>query len=180
LENTQIKGKEKKPKSVGQAQSNIQRALMVFQERKPYGLPHYYVDNIESLRGVLKGQQEVIWGMLSAIREIYPQSEPRNQSYLHLTNTGLPYSLDHLRRLELSIIVWLKSLGLVGSGERIVTILEIEREIRNGTLLCELAQIIAKKKLNGVFKSPKTDATALANLQKALECFRSISRINRK
>lgn len=168
-----------------QAQHNIQRALRLFEQKKPGMIPQYYTDSVECIRGVLCGHKDVTWGLLSTIREIYPQTEPRNQPYLHLTNTGLPYSVAQLRKLEISLLNWLKALGLIGdktmnSAGKVVTILELEREIRNGTLLCDLAQIISGKHLPGVFRSPKTDATALANLSKALECFRALPRLTHK
>ncbi len=182
LENTRIQGKVRKPTAVRQAQQNIQRALRVFQERKPGALPLYYTDSVECVRGVLCGHGNVVWGLLNAIREAYPQTEPRNQPYFHLTNTGLPYSIPQLRKLEISLLLWLKSLGLVSEkpNGKLVTILELEREIRNGTLLCDLAEIMSKRRIHGVFRSPKTDATALANLSKSLECFRCLPRISHK
>lgn len=144
-------------------------------------MPHYYVNGLDCIQGILRGQKDVIWGLLSAIREIYPHTEPINQPYFHLTNINLPYSIEDLRKLELSLIKWIQVLGLENiSKKQPVTILEYETYIRNGTLLCELAEKITRKPLHGVFKNPKTDSTALSNIRKACESLRKLPMIKQK
>jgi len=184
LENIRIPNKIIKPIAVRQAQQNIQKALRYLFKAKPYSFPTYFIDSIECIQAILRGQRNAIWGLLNSIREAYPQTEPRNQPYLHLIGIELPYSVDKLRRLEISILVWLKALGVIpmkrNEDNRLVSILEIEHEIRNGTLLCEIAQILSGQHLHGIFKNPKTDATSLTNIRKALDCLRSLPRINPK
>lgn len=58
--------------------------------------------------------------------------------------------------------------------------LEIEDEIRNGTILCRLGEVMSGERIKGVFKEPKSDATSMVNLRKAFECFRRLPRIDRK
>eukprot|EP00826_Nyctotherus_ovalis_P042013 TRINITY_DN4283_c0_g3_i4.p1 TRINITY_DN4283_c0_g3~~TRINITY_DN4283_c0_g3_i4.p1 ORF type:complete len:576 (+),score=56.75 TRINITY_DN4283_c0_g3_i4:321-2048(+) len=78
--------------------------------------------------------------------------------------------------LEHSIINWLRRIGTV--RDNIKTLCDINREIRNGTLLCEIAEVLTRKKLHGIFRCPKTDITAMSNIKKALECLRTLPRIN--
>lgn len=96
-------------------------------------------------------------------------------------NIKLPYSLEELRKLELSIIKWLQNIGLESVlKKKPISILDIEPEIRNGTLLCELAEKLGGKHITGIFKDPKTDTIALSNLRKACECIRSLHLIKHK
>lgn len=181
LENTRIVGKSNIINSVNQASRNIARALTLFEEKKPNQLPHYFKNLQRITESILRGEDDAIWGLLSAIREMYPHTDLQNKTFFHLVNTGLPYTVDEIRKLEISLIQWLQSLGLIKS-QNIATILDFEKEIRNGTLLCELAQIISNNKqpINGIFKDPKTDATAISNIRKALENLRKLSKISHK
>ncbi len=51
--------------------------------------------------------------------------------------------------------------------------IELQHFISNGTLLCETVSTVFNIKLTGVFKEPKTDATSLSNIRKALDVLRS-------
>lgn len=166
---------------MNQASRNIEKALALFEEKKPNKLPHYFKNVQRITESILRGEDDAIWGLLSAIREMYPQTDQQSKTFFHLLNTGLPYSVEELRQLEISLIYWLQSLGLIRT-QNVTSILDIEKEIRNGTLLCELAQIISKSKhpLTGIFKDPKTDTTAISNIRKALEILRKLSKISHK
>jgi hypothetical protein len=166
LECIKLLGKFPNPKAVFQAERNIHRALHTLSKH----IPSYYLENAECIQGILKGNKEAIWGLLNSIRESYTTQE-------QTTNTL--YSTENVRKLEVSLTKWLKRLGVI-RGVSTNSIFEVSKEIRNGTLLCEVAEIMCKKKLNGVFKNPKTDATALMNIRKALDALRTLPRINLK
>jgi hypothetical protein len=81
-----------------------------------------------------------------------------------------------MKLLETSIMNWIKSLGVLskyGSSYNDAQILiEIQREISNGSLLCELVSTIFNVKITGMFKDPKTESTAISNIRKSLEILR--------
>jgi len=169
LEHVKLLGKFPNPKAVSQAERNIHRALHTLSKYTP----SYYLENTECIQSILKGNKEVIWGLLNSIRESYITTQE------YKINIKLPYSNENVKKLEVSLIKWLKRLGVI-RGINTTSIFEISREIKNGTLLCEVAEIICKKKLHGVFRNPKTDATALMNIRKALDALRMLPRINLK
>ncbi len=133
---------------------------------------------IESL---LRGERDTIWGLLSAIRETYPQTDQQNKTCFHLLNTGLQYSLTEMRRLESSLLGWLQSLHIVRPPPqgRQLNLLDIEHEVRNGTLLCSLASVLTRNvaRLGGIIPDPRSTAAALSNLRKACECLRRLPKI---
>ena len=55
---------------------------------------------------------------------------------------------------------------------KIDSINEIEREITQGVLLCDLVGLVFNVKIFGVFREPRTENTCLANIRKALEILR--------
>ena len=72
-------------------------------------------------------------------------------------------------------------MGVIEKDQReAMSILELENEIRKGTLLCKIADIMCPNKVNGTFRNPKTNATALMNISKALNSLRSLPRISLK
>jgi hypothetical protein len=94
-----------------------------------------------------------------------------------------------MRQLDLSLVNWLRSLGLfrkLGLREetfprgRIDSINEIEREITQGVLICDLVGLVFNVKINGVFREPKTEITCLANIRKALEILRRQRNMSQK
>ena len=97
-------------------------------------IPKCYINNSEV---ILNSDRNVIWGLLNNIREAYVKVIPKTQCYSHLMNMKLPYSMEDTRKLEISIIKWLRKLNIL-RHENIYSILEILEEIRNGTLLCHL------------------------------------------
>ncbi len=98
-------------------------------------------------------------------------------------NTGLPYNMNELHELELSLVSWLRTLGLIrvppGTAAP-TTLLEFEPQIRNGTLLCELARTLQGRPPAGTIRSPRTSASAVSNIRKALESFRRLPRISHR
>lgn len=147
------------PNSVMQAQENIRQALSAFQR---FGkLPR---SGAEAVRGILRGDKNAIWGLLSKIREHYD---------LHISAIGM----DEYKSIETSLISWLKSLGVICHSES-RPIAEIEK-LRNGTALCKLAEILLKKP-HKLLNNPKSEANRLANIRVALNSFKQLPRLDTK
>ena len=66
---------------------------------------------ITCLEHIMKGDRLVIWGLLNQLREIYPDICPK-QTKEFLERIDLPYSLEELRDLEISILGWLSQIGM--------------------------------------------------------------------
>lgn len=52
------------------------------------------------------------------------------------------------------------------------SLIQIQKELSNGILLTEIVSTIFNVKIPGIFKEPKTEATALANIRKPLDILR--------
>ena len=85
----------------------------------------------------------------------------------------MPYTPDELTQLDLSIIHWLKEIGQLKAlsidFEKVDSVLDLQGVISNGVLLCALISRVLKVRITGVFKSPKTEATCLSNIRKAMK-----------
>ena len=101
-----------------------------------------------------------------------------------MQNLALPYSQGELKLLEISLINWLKRLNLFsklyGSSFDVESLVQVQKDISNGILLADLVASLFNVKLHGIFKDPKTEATALANIRKPLEVLRRQSRMSQK
>lgn len=99
-------------------------------------------------------------------------------------NLMLPYSQGEIKLLETSILNWIKSMGVLGKfGSQyndVQALLEIQKELSNGSLLCEIVQTIFNVKINGIFKDPKTESTAISNIRKSLEVLRKQNKMSQK
>ena len=129
---------------------------------------------------ILRGEKKVIWKTLSAIRELYPQTNECNAIPLHLLNIGIKKSNNEIISLEQSIINWLQALHLARDGE--ATLIDMEDKIRSGVLLCELANVLHRytSKVHGLIYQPKNQAAALSNIKKAFVLFRELPLKNKK
>ena len=80
--------------------------------------------------------------------------------------------------MELSLMDWLKTIGALqkNSDSNITDI----NEVRNGTMLCRLAEIVSNRKLYGILNNPKSDANSLTNIKKSLDCFKNLPGIDMK
>jgi len=106
------------------------------------------------------------------------KQSPTDNDYSYLLNTEVQCDLSELRNLEVRAISWLKSLNMISSNASL-TFKDIEENIRNGTILCNLASMMGGGKIK-VYKSPKTDSAALYNIRKAFDAFRKFPRISHK
>eukprot|EP00826_Nyctotherus_ovalis_P052532 TRINITY_DN6674_c0_g2_i1.p1 TRINITY_DN6674_c0_g2~~TRINITY_DN6674_c0_g2_i1.p1 ORF type:complete len:373 (+),score=53.81 TRINITY_DN6674_c0_g2_i1:710-1828(+) len=103
---------------------------------------------------------------------------PVESDYSYLLNTEVSCDIAELRNLEVKAISWLQEMGIIMSGSDL-TLKDIEKDVRNGTILCELANVMSKTKIK-MYNSPKTDSAALYNIRKAFDVFRKLPRISHK
>lgn len=92
-------------------------------------------------------------------------------------NLNLPYAPAEIKLLETSLLNWLKSMGVLIKFKdnhhlEVQTLLELQKDFANGSLLCELVQTMFNLKIPGIFKDPKTESTMLSNIRKSLEILR--------
>lgn len=91
------------------------------------------------------------------------------------SNLSLPYTVGELKLLEISLINWLKKLGIfskIFGTVEIDSFIMIQKELTNGILLSELISTIFNLKIPGIFKDPKVEATCISNIRKPLEILR--------
>jgi len=173
--NTTLKGKFRHPTSLVQANTNVILALESFNEKR--ALEDCYRNHEKTSELILKGEHDVIWGIILNMKERSPETNKHNIP-LHLLNTGLPYSLEEVIKIENTVITWLKDLNLIDST--ITKILEIEERIRSGKLLYELATIMHNYNIRTIITEPKNSVTALSNIRKAFELFRKLPKVNKR
>ena len=58
------------------------------------------------------------------------------------------------------------------NADLIESLIEVQHDIANGNLLCEVVSTIFNVKIPGTFKDPKTESTCISNIRKALEILR--------
>ena len=173
LEKCRIPNIDKSPESVQSVRENIEKALCLLRDRNP-SLPLSLLRQGERLS---QGSTKLLWNLLWTLRTAYPSAkqeiveapEPKSE---------LPYKGVNLKRLEMSVVSWIYSLGVSGRGTCPQDLTDIMGEIRSGGLLCDLVAKVLPCTIPGVTRSPKSDSVALANIKKALEPLRKNSRMS--
>ncbi|CAI2358904.1 unnamed protein product [Moneuplotes crassus] len=166
------------PKTMKDCRDNIDQAFAICEqiEHLKERIPQNFLANREM---VLKGDHANIWGLLDCLRNLYPDILPR-EHLAYLENT-LPYLPKELVALEASLLNWIHSCGALKSYKVPPTsLLEIEEDLKNGTLYCRLVQFIFNIKLPGVFADPKSESTKISNLRKALEVLKKEKSMSQK
>ena len=64
--------------------------------------------------------------------------------------------------------------------EKVDSILDLQSVISNGVLLCALVSRVFKIRITGVFKNPKTEATCLSNIRKAMKVLQTSRKMSQK
>ena len=121
---------------------------------------------------ITRGLPNYVWALLSLIKESYASVSNPRRGQFHLEKINLGYNDQEVKQLEQSIIAWLKSLGIVRQVNSIQSIIDIEANIKNGTLLCKLVSLLFSCSILGVNENPRTKASELSNIRKALEVLR--------
>ena len=77
---------------------------------------------------------------------------------------------------------WLKEIGQLKAlsidFDKVDSILDLQRVISNGVLLCALVSRVFKTRITGVFKDPKTETTCLSNLRKAMKVLQTAKKMS--
>lgn len=154
---------------------------------------------MKCVKKIMEGDAGAIWSLLFNVWCIYNNSSPLKSTpstfplterheterhspaesdYSYLLNTEVSCDVAELRNLEVKVVSWLQDIGIIVSGSDL-TFKDIEKDVRNGTILCELANIMSKTKIK-MYSSPKTDSAALYNIRKAFGVFRKLPRISHK
>ena len=79
------------------------------------------------------------------------------------------YGDEGIRRLESSVVRWLHAMGLLSDDALAGSFATLCPELSKGTLLCDLVAAIEGIPVVGVFRPPKSVATARANVRRACE-----------
>ena len=180
LQKIVLKKKINNPSNISEAHDNIILALNTITKLYSERISKYLTDFEQIAEGILRGEHDIVWGILSRIRELYPQTEQLNPIPMHLVSTGLKCPLPEIIEMERNVINWLQSLHIIKKTD--VTILDIEHRICSGTLLCEIAEILHNhdKKSYGIFDSPKSKSTELSNIKKAFKLFKQLPKFESK
>jgi len=180
LEGIILNKKTINPSNIMQAQVNIMLVLEAFSKLHPGKSPLNLVNKEEVVEKILRGEKEIIWGVFTQLRKGHTHIEQTNNIPLHLLDLEVKNARHEIINIEESIINWLKSLHLINYN--VSSILDIEKDISSGVLLCRLGTILHKykKKSYGVINNPKTSVVALTNIKKAFELFRQLPGIDRK
>jgi hypothetical protein len=165
LEKRPVKDVNRNPIILKDAKQNIERAMRILRQKN---IPPVYLHSEDK---ILKGQLDFIWGLIYHIMRVYPQAK-QNFSMHYSNNSSSLYSADYMKRLEQSVLFWLRSLGMFVDRAVPSTLSDIEFDITNGTLLCELVGFVVGERIIGVHKNPKVSTSKLANINKALEPLR--------
>ena len=100
-------------------------------------------------------------------------SDSNNSHYQHF------YTHQESWQLERSLLSWLYSINAfkkcypIFDGGVPNDLTDIETSLRNGTLLCVVAETITNNKVKGWIKRPKTNKVGRKNLEKGLDLLRS-------
>ena len=164
------------PKNIIEIQRNFEEALSFLEKAKPNELLPIYFGNIDSY---IKGEKIAFWGLLNNIRNIYPQASVNLNSYFHLEQVNLPFSVEELRNMEIKLLNWFSGLGVL-QKENATTLIDIENEIKSGSIIVKLTEMLCKTKIIGIFKNPRTDTAIMSNIRKSFEMLRKCPKINTK
>ena len=101
-----------------------------------------------------------------------------NHKIRQLTTSELPYSKLEIKKLDESIIIWLKILKIVNPDVK--QILDVIHSVRNGVLLCDLVTVVFNSKISGVFRQPQTVSTQQQNIRKASDVLKRQANMSQK
>ena len=175
LEKWRIPNIAKSPESVQAVRENVEKALCLLRDRNS-SLP---LSLLRQGERIAQGSTKVLWSLLWALRSAYP-GLAREATEAPEPKSDLPYSATAMKRLEMSVVNWIYSLGVSGRATCPQDLHDILGELRSGVLLCDLVAKVLPCTLPGVTRGPKSEAVAIANIRKALEPLRKSSRMSQQ
>ena len=161
------------PRTASEARSNVSLALRSLGRvcgREGAPLLHYSYLRLEE--PLLRGERRAIWGILDVLEKAAP-SHLRGAGLWRDPSVGahLPYSAEDVERLEDSLVAWLQThfIGQVPQGTRLV---DLEEVIRSGEIFVRVVEGVLGVRIAGVTVQPRTLASCVSNMRKALEPLR--------
>ncbi|KAF0980306.1 hypothetical protein FDP41_013520 [Naegleria fowleri] len=174
LERTTLKDYCHQPKKMSDINRNLDSAFSILKQKN---IPAKY---LYSSNKIIRGEKETIWGLLYHISRAYPEAVNNKEQHFSKKEFVL-YSSDKMLDLEKSIIWWLRSLGMLPIHKPIPDTLEdIDEEIRNGTILCDLVGFILGDPIVGVTRNPKIVTACRSNISKAMDLLRQRKKMCQK
>eukprot|EP01012_Entosiphon_sulcatum_P046145 TRINITY_DN6186_c0_g2_i1.p1 TRINITY_DN6186_c0_g2~~TRINITY_DN6186_c0_g2_i1.p1 ORF type:complete len:656 (+),score=72.59 TRINITY_DN6186_c0_g2_i1:74-2041(+) len=180
------------PTTLVHVRENVSRALAALAAKN---IPVVYTSQVEE---ILKGNSDVVWGLLYHVLVCFPLPEPI-PTFIYFSPKFECYPPRLMRDLEVSVLSWVTSLSLIfetlppadEKANPLSTPATIRQHavcdppprithptvwpyLRNGTLLCDIATVATGKRILGVLRSPKTASSCLSNIRKATEALRSL------
>ena len=148
----------RKPISLKQVTLNITTALWLLRVRKCPPVPlKFLIQNAVDF--IMKGQKDVVWGLLLALKHTYTYTNDSTDVFTTSDDdvssrsySSLPYSREQMRMLSESLLQWVERKDLLSTPAppSPPTLLYMERDLMNGTLLCRLASILVDKHASGI------------------------------
>ena len=189
IENEKLPAFYPHPETIEQCRKKIYSALELLR-RKKTPIPYRFSKQEEA---ILQGDYNVTWGLLYSLMKISREKQHLETTYHSLLRSPsksisqdfsgkiLPYSEEEIRRLEMSILDWVIKLGLFGESHEVpLTFEELEVQLRNGALLCELIELVTQTKVVAYSKKPKNEAQIIGNIRRGLEVLRVNKNMSQK
>ena len=177
-----MKNVHRKPYSVKQAKENVDRALSVLRARMYSAIPAPYLFQSEA---IVKGTRAVLWGILWHLKRVMDSFAPNPSELRNVTKSliarkerakvesNLEYTLEERWQLERSLLSWLYSLNVLENNMVVPhDFVEIDKEVRDGTLLCKTVGTVRGVHVIGWNRKPRKAKIGRENLEKALKAIR--------
>jgi hypothetical protein len=176
-------GVHRKPYNVRQSRENVDLALSVLRSRMYSAIPAPYLFQAEA---IVKGTRAVLWGLLFHLKRVIDSFAPNPAELRSMTKalvakkerekieSSVEYTSEEQWALERSLLSWLHSLNVLENNTLVPRdFVEVEREVRGGTLLCKTVGAVRGIPVIGWMK--KVDGKpklARKNIEKALKAIR--------
>ncbi len=187
-----LKGVAEAPDTVDAAVGNVKIA---FAELRRLSSRNEAWFSSEIAEDIVRGRQDLLWGLLACVtgpvdadgedRQAASPNSSRGSSNDAVTTAAAagwrvrPYTVAQTRLLEISLLQWIQSLGLLLSPPNAVVRWSVDeavdrmlRECSDGTLLCDLTAEICSESIPGVTRRPRIAAAKHGNIAKAFEVLR--------
>ena len=185
-----MKNIKRRPYSVKQARENVDTALAVLRARMYSAVPSPYLFQAEA---VVKGTRAVLWGLLWHLKRVMDSFAPNPAELRNMTkaiiaqkekakiDTSLGYTAEEKWQLERSLLSWLHSLDVLQLNTVVPRdFVEIDKEVRDGTLLCRTVAAVSGTQVRGWNKKPRKPRIRRDNIEKALESIRNLKNMGKR
>ena len=179
------------PDSLAAAVRNVDIAFSELRRLSPKNAAWFSSDIAED---IVRGRQDLLWGLLASVTGPVDANgetgQPALSESLRSSSTDAittaaaagwcvrPYTVAQTRLLEMSLLQWVQSLGLLPSPSNAAGwsidqgVDSMLRECSDGTLLCDLTAEICSESIPGVTRRPRIAAAKRGNIGKAFEVLR--------